>query len=149
VAPVTDAATTFQRYIVFYDANCRLCVRSRRTLERLRPRAEVVFVDLRDDAAMGAFPMVDRAASLGQMFVLDPDGGLAGGYDGFLSLAPTIPLLRPVRRVLKSGPVRWAGWKVYRWVARNRYRLGGAVSCEGGACGITPAPPASAPRVLR
>jgi predicted DCC family thiol-disulfide oxidoreductase YuxK len=138
---VTDAATTFPRYTVFYDANCRLCVRSRRALERLRPRAELVFVDVQDDAAMRAFPAVDRAASLGQMFVLDPRGRLAGGYDGFLSLVPTIPILRPLRRALRWGPVRFAGWKLYRFVARNRYRLGGAVSCEGGACAVAPFTP--------
>lgn len=124
------------RYHVFYDARCRLCARSRRSLERLRPSAELVFVDVRDARAMASFPMVDRAAGLGQMFVLDPSGRLAGGYDGFLSLVPTIPLLRPLRRVLAWRPVRYLGHRTYRWIARNRYRLGGALSCESGACRI-------------
>ena len=133
VAPDTTADPS---YTVFYDANCRLCAASRRRLERLRPRVRLSFVDVRDDAAMRDFPMVDRAASLRQMFVLDPSGKLAGGYDAFLSLAPTIPLLRPLRHVLRLPPVRAVGWRVYRWIARNRYRLGGAVSCEDGACRI-------------
>ena len=124
------------RYTVFYDANCRLCARSRRTLERMRPRADLVFVDVRDDRSMGAFPMVDRSAALGQMFVLDPSGRLAGGYDGFVSLAPTVPWLRPLERVLRWRSVRTIGWSVYRWVARNRYRLGGSLSCESGACRV-------------
>ena len=133
-APAPGAAVP--GYTVFYDANCRLCAASRRRLERLRPRARLTFVDVRDDAAMRDFPMVDRAAGLRQMFVLDPAGRLAGGYDAFLSLAPTIPLLRPLRHVLRLPPVRAVGSRVYRWVARNRYRLGGAVSCEDGACRI-------------
>jgi predicted DCC family thiol-disulfide oxidoreductase YuxK len=151
VVPVTDAPTTLPRYTVFYDANCRLCVRSRRTLERLRPRAALVFVNVQDDAAMRTFPAVDREASLGQMFVLNPRGNLAGGYDGFLSLVPTIPILRPLRQILRWRPVRFVGWKLYRFVARNRYRLGGAVSCESGVCTVAPftPPPASAPRVSR
>lgn len=132
-APFPDAAPA---YTVFYDANCRLCAASRRRLERLRPRARLTFIDVRDDAAMRAFPMVDRAAGLRQMFVLDPAGQLAGGYDAFLSLAPTIPLLRPLRPLLGIPPVRALGHAAYRWVARNRYRLGGAVSCEGGACRV-------------
>ena len=132
--PAIDA--TVPGYTVFYDANCRLCAASRRRLERLRPRARVTFVDVRDDAAMRDFPMVDRAAGLRQMFVLDPAGQLAGGYDAFLSLAPTVPLLRPLRHVLRLAPLRAVGWRVYRWVARNRYRLGGAVSCEDGACRV-------------
>jgi predicted DCC family thiol-disulfide oxidoreductase YuxK len=130
------------RYTIFYDANCRLCARSRRALERLKPRAELSFVDVRDERAMAAHPMVDRREALSQMFVLDPSGRLAGGYDAFLSLAPTVPLLRPLCGVLRQGPVRAVGWRLYRWVARNRFALGGAVSCGGGACGtgVTPGP---------
>src|SRR2546428_1202423 len=89
------------RYYVFYDAQCQLCVRSRRTVERLRPSDAVVFVDVQDQAAMRRFPMVDRNAGLGQMFVLDPKGNLAGGYDGLLSLLPALRLLRPLRPLLR------------------------------------------------
>jgi len=121
-------------YYVFYDAQCRLCARSRRTIERLKPTADVTFVDVQDPAAMEPFPMVDRAAGLRQMFVLDPGGRLAGGYDGFVSLLPALRLLRPLRHVMKLSPVRAVGRRVYAWVARNRYRLGGRVSCEDGAC---------------
>ena len=125
------------RYYVFYDARCRICARSRRGIERLRPSAQLTFVDVQDPAAMQPFPMVDRQAGLGQMFVLDPAGNLAGGYDGLMSLAPALMLVRPLRHVLRWRPVRAIGRRVYRWVARNRYRLGGAVSCENGACRVT------------
>ena len=57
------APATRPPYTVFYDANCRLCVRSRRTLERLRLRAELAFVNVQDDAAMRRFPQVDRRAT--------------------------------------------------------------------------------------
>ena len=121
-------------YYVFYDAQCRLCARSRRTIERLRPAAGVTFVDVQDPVAMQRFPMVDRAAGLRQMFVLDPAGRLAGGYDAFLSLLPALRLLRQLGRVMRLPPVRAAGRRAYAWVARNRYRLGGRVSCANGAC---------------
>ena len=133
---MTRTPATLPHYTVFYDANCRLCARSRRTLERLRPRAELTFIDVRDDNAMLRYPMVDRAASLGQMFVLNPAGTLAGGYDGFVSLAPSVPFLRHFRCVLKWAPVRFIGHRIYRFVAHNRYRLWGAVSCESGACAL-------------
>jgi predicted DCC family thiol-disulfide oxidoreductase YuxK len=121
-------------YFVFYDAQCRICAASRRSIERLRPTADVHFVDVQDPAAMAAFPRVDREAGLRQMFVLDPTGELAGGYDGFVLLLPALRWLRPLRHVLRLRPVRAAGRRVYQWVARNRYRLGGRVSCDGGAC---------------
>jgi predicted DCC family thiol-disulfide oxidoreductase YuxK len=122
------------RYTIFYDAHCRICARSRRAIERLRPSSDLLFVNVQDPTAMSAYPMVDRAAGLGQMFVLDPTGALSGGYDAFVSLLPALPALRPLRHVLGLAPVRAVGRRVYRWVARNRYRLGGSVSCEGGAC---------------
>jgi predicted DCC family thiol-disulfide oxidoreductase YuxK len=96
----------------------------------------VNFIDVQDAEAMNRFPMVDRVAGLRQMFVLDPAGSLAGGYDGFVSLVPTLRLLRPFRFALRWRPVRAAGRRVYAWVARNRYRLGGRVSCADGACRI-------------
>src|SRR5689334_414462 len=80
-------------YFVFYDAQCRLCARSRRTIERLKPTADVAFVDVQDPVAMEKFPAVDRAAGLRQMFVLDPAGRLAGGYDGFVALVPALRVL--------------------------------------------------------
>jgi predicted DCC family thiol-disulfide oxidoreductase YuxK len=123
-------------YTLFYDARCRLCLRSRRALERMRPRAELAFVDVNDDAAMAQFPMVDRRTSLGQMFILDSAGRLAGGYDGFVLLLPVIPVLRQVQFLLGWNWVRFVGSKIYRWVARNRYRLGGKVSCESGVCHV-------------
>jgi predicted DCC family thiol-disulfide oxidoreductase YuxK len=124
------------RYTVFYDADCRICARSRRAIERLRPTSELNFVNVQDPAAMSAFPMVERAAALGQMFVLDPSGNLSAGYDGFVALLPALPTLRPLRHLLRLPRVRVVGRRVYGWVARNRYRLGGSVSCEGGACRI-------------
>lgn len=126
--------TTVPRYFVFYDAHCRICARSQRTIERLRPSAELTFVNVQDAETMRAFPMVDREAGLGQMFVMDPAGRLAVGFDGFLSLVPTLRVLRPLRHVLRFPPVRALGRIAYRWVARNRYRLGGSVGCANGAC---------------
>ena len=73
----------------------------------------LTFVDVQDPVAMGPFPMVDRQAGLRQMFVLDPAGRLAGGYDGFLSLVPALRLLRPLRPFLNFAPVRAAGKCLY------------------------------------
>lgn len=88
--------------------------------------------------------MVDRRASLGQMFVLDPSGQLSGGYDAFLALVPSVPSLRSLRHLLRRQPIRSIGWTIYRWVARNRYRLGGSVSCDAGVCARPAMPPVPA-----
>lgn len=128
---------TLPCYFVFYDGNCRICTRSRRMIQRLRTSADLVFVDAQDPAAMRPFPILGRDASLGQIHVLNPAGELAGGYDGLLALVPALPTFRPLHPLLRWRPVRALGAKVYRWIARNRYRIGGSVSCENGACRIS------------
>ena len=124
------------RYVIFYDGRCRFCTNSKQTVERLPSRADLAFVDIQDSRLMGRYPMVDPRAAQGQMFVLAPDGSLTGGFDAIVSLLPALPGLRTLRPLLSPEPVRKIGRRVYRWVARNRYRLGGMTSCAGGACRI-------------
>jgi predicted DCC family thiol-disulfide oxidoreductase YuxK len=123
-------------YFVFYDGHCQLCARSRQRIERLRHDATVTFVNSRDERAMAAFPMVDREAARAQMFVLTPTGQLAGGYDAFVALLPALPTFRWLRPALGLAPVAAVGRRVYRLIARNRYRLWGSVPCADGACRI-------------
>ena len=125
-------------YFIFYDGQCRVCRRGRQMIERLGPLAEVRFVDVNDASEMAAHPALATADVLGQMHVMDPEGRVSGGYDALVALAPILPAVRWLRRVLAAAPVRTVGSRAYRWVAANRYRLGGQRSCHGGACRIRP-----------
>jgi predicted DCC family thiol-disulfide oxidoreductase YuxK len=120
-------------YLVFYDAQCRICRRGRQAVERLRPMAAVRFVDSNDAREMGKYP---EMSARGQMYVLDPAGRLSGGYDAMVALAPILPAFAWLGGVLGLGPVRALGRRAYRWLAANRYRLGGQAPCHVGACQI-------------
>ena len=124
------------RYVIFYDGRCRFCTNSRKTVERLPSRARLDFVDINDARRMSRYPMIDPHAAQGQMFVLSPDGSVSGGFDAIVSLLPALSGLRRLRPLLSPEPARKVGRRLYRWVARNRYRLGGATTCAGGACRI-------------
>ncbi|HEY8668116.1 MAG TPA: DCC1-like thiol-disulfide oxidoreductase family protein [Tepidisphaeraceae bacterium] len=128
-----------RRHTIFYDGTCGLCTRSKAMLQRMDGDDVFDFVDLHDEQRMAPFPMVDRQAAKGQMFVLSPGGELAGEYDGLVSAAEGLAGWRSIVPLLRWAPVRALGWRGYRWVARNRYRLGGSVSCEDGACAINSA----------
>ncbi len=130
-------ATALPRYYVFYDGACRLCTGSKETLQRMDPSADLVFVNIQDRPSLSRFPMVDPWAAQGQMFVLDPAGRLSGGFDAILTLLPTVPSLAPLAPLLGWRPIRRLGWHVYRWIARNRYRIGGYASCENGTCRLS------------
>jgi predicted DCC family thiol-disulfide oxidoreductase YuxK len=124
------------RYVIFYDGRCRFCTNSRRTVGRLPARAELQFVDINDARLMSRYPTIDPHAAQGQMFVLSPDGSLAGGFDAIVALLPALSGLRRIRPLLSPEPVRRVGRTLYRWVARNRYRLGGMTTCADGACRV-------------
>jgi predicted DCC family thiol-disulfide oxidoreductase YuxK len=125
-------------YIVFYDAACHICRRGRQTIERLRPTTEVRFVDMNDARTMAPYPDMAGADLQGQMYVREPSGRVTGGYDALVALAATLPALAWVTPLLASRPLRAIGRPAYRWLAANRYRLGGQAPCHGGACAIDP-----------
>ena len=132
---------TPQPYIIFYDGHCRICRRGRQTLERLRPEADVRFVDSSDPVAMADYPDMTHADVTGQMYVRDPAGNLSGGYDALVALLPTLSGIAWTAPILRSRPLRALGRPAYRWLAANRYRLGGQRACRddgSGACVLRP-----------
>src|SRR3954453_16493844 len=133
---MSPAATTSQ-YFVFFDGNCRLCTDTVRTLRDMDTTADVRFVDVQQPGVFLKYPQIDPAVALGQMHVISPDGTVSGGFDAIVSLLPAFPSLRVFQPLLAGPLMRQLGGKVYRWVARNRYRIAGTTGCAGGACKIT------------
>lgn len=128
-------------YLIFYDGHCRFCTESKGMLEQMDSSAHLRFMNVRETGLIQRYPMIDPALALGQMHVLNPAGQLSGGFDAILSLLPAFSSLRVFHPLLAS-PVFYAlGHKIYKWVARNRYRLAGTMSepaggCENGGCRI-------------
>jgi predicted DCC family thiol-disulfide oxidoreductase YuxK len=123
-----------REFVIFYDAQCRLCQRSRRIIDRLHPTTAIRFIDANDSRELARYPAMRGVDARGQMHVLDPAGRLTGGYDALVSLIRTLPVLSWAYTFLGLAPIRALGRRIYRWVAKNRYRLGGQVSCHEGAC---------------
>lgn len=117
------------RYTLFYDGQCRFCRASAWSIRRWLGKTRTMLVDSTDPAAMRQYPQVDPAAAQEQMFVLSPDGLLAGGYDGAVLLLQAFPMLHPLLPILRWAPIHRLGHRTYRWIARHR-------GCAGGACSI-------------
>ena len=125
VWPVGGAPLT-----VVYDATCRLCVGSKKRLERWK--APMTFVAVQAPESKALLPGKTDEELLGQMHVLE-EGQVYGGADGWF-------------RIMRRAPL-WSAWiawvtpkviarPVYRWIARNRYRWFGR-SCEE-TCAVHP-----------
>lgn len=121
-------------YIIFFDAHCNICQRSRLLLDRLHPTAHLQYVDANDSRQLARYPKMRGVDARGQMHVLDPAGHLTGGYDALVSLTPILPIFSWAHALLNLAPIRAIGRRFYRWLADNRYRLGGEASCHQGAC---------------
>src|SRR5688572_18453615 len=73
------------------------------------------------------------------MHVVLEDGRVFTGYDAYRQLAWVLPATWALLPVLYLPPVRWVGWKVYRYVASHRHDAGCEVpdvtSAEAGGMG--------------
>ena len=123
-----------QAYVVAYDTFCPLCRRSRRILERLDLNVRLTYVDIHDRVTMAReFPNVTYGECLEQLQVKEPNGAVYGGFFAFRSVTGVLPALRPFGPLLYIPGVPWVGQRVYRWIARQRYRL---VDCENDICNL-------------
>jgi predicted DCC family thiol-disulfide oxidoreductase YuxK len=123
-----------RKYILFFDGMCPICKRSRRTVERLDWLGRVEYADIHDrEYATGQLPEVSYADMLKEMYVKRPDGKHFGGFDAFRALAPVLPLTWPLIPFLWLPGARFFGTKIYKWVARNRYRY---AKCDNEFCSL-------------
>lgn len=123
-----------------YDGYCVLCKQTKRVITTLDWLHRVEFLDLHNwDVVEARYPQLDYEAAMGQMHVVTPDGQLIGGFEGVRRLLRDLPLGFPFWLVLHLPGMNWLGNKVYRFIARNRYRINkffGVEVCENGVCKV-------------
>ena len=143
------AARRLPRFTVLIDGDCPLCRRTARVLHSLDWFDRIAFADAADDRERARLaPGLSRDAALAEMHVLDAHGARSAGYDGYLSLARSLPLLWIPRLVGTIPPAREIGRHLYARVAATRPRVGRCTDavCEPGAAPL-PRPAGIAPIV--
>ncbi len=112
-----------------YDGDCAFCTSCAQFIERRIPSASrVVPWQFADLAALGL--TAEQAEAAVQW--VGADGTIAAGPDAVAMLLRdagrgwTLP-----GRTLQLGPVRWAAWPAYRWIAAHRHLMpGGTPACS-------------------
>ena len=110
--------------VFLYDADCRFCTSLARWLSKVDVFQRVIWTPYQsleepppglswEDLGRSAYLM---GASKGRHWE---------GFDAFCMLTVRLPLLAPLAPILWFPGVRAVGAPVYRWVARNRYRIFG------------------------
>ena len=121
------------RLTVLYDRDCGICGLTARTLRRWDRAGRFRIVALQDAAAAADARLADVAARYAledQLHVVDERGRVAAGGDAALAIIDALPggwLLRPW---VALAPVRALVAAGYRWVARNRRRIGAWLGLE-------------------
>jgi predicted DCC family thiol-disulfide oxidoreductase YuxK len=127
-------ATPPARDTVLYDGACRFCRSQIALLRRLDPTGRLAFTSLHDPSVARDFPEIPTADLLAQMYVVDRSGLARGGAEAVRYLSRRLPLLWPLALPLHV-PGSLPLWRsLYRFVARNRFRIAGR--CDDGTCKI-------------
>ena len=125
-------------FTVLFDGGCPLCRRTVRALRRVDWLHRLHFVDGTDASARARVaPGLTEAQVLVEMYVVGADGRRHGGYDGYLEMARSVPLMWPFAILGRLPGIRHLGEAIYRVIAANRVRRG---RCTDDVC----APAASA-----
>jgi predicted DCC family thiol-disulfide oxidoreductase YuxK len=130
-----------KQYEIFTDGGCPFCQWARARVEPFDTNERLKFLDYNDPAVAAQTPF-SREELDREMHVRAPDGMWHAGFAAWVAVLRALPLLSWLGALLGSGLFRKSGPRLYRWVARNRYRLPGSPPpCRADACRVQPATP--------
>ena len=124
-----------RRSRIIYDGNCGFC---RRSLNQLKIMdifdvfTPVDFHGLYDPAQR--HPQLTKKAVISQLYLIEPDGRLYGGFHAFRRMCFSLPMCYPLIPVMYFPGMGVIGPWAYRWVAQNRYLFHANTVCRNNAC---------------
>ena len=137
--PATPFAPTIgeagRRYTVIYDGHCKVCGRMVRLLTKWDRNQELEIIPSQARGVRARFPWIPQRAYTDSVQVIRTSDGrtwqAAAALEQLLKVLPKGRLLSWLFRIPFMRPL---ADKLYRWFARNRYRMG----C-GEHCAVRPA----------
>jgi len=127
---VTRAADTSGVYTLLYDGECPLCRRAVSRVEAWDREGRVELLPAQDPAVPERFPWLAEEALMGSMHLVGPGNETREGAAAVEELAGILPRWRWAAWLFRLPLVRPLGRRVYRWVARNRYRVSCTQHCR-------------------
>lgn len=146
MACATDNSTTNQTLptpaerpgadVVIYDGQCRICTAQVRKLPWWDCQKKLSYLSLHDPEVARRWPDLSHDRLMQEMVIIDRHGNRHWGPEAIRYLT------RRLRRLWWASPfLHFPGsmflWRpLYRWIARNRYRLSGGQACDEGTCAL-------------
>lgn len=123
-----------EKPVVLFDGECNFCRSQIDLIRRMDGKDRLVMLSLHDPSVRERFPDLTKDQLMEQMWIVTADGRRFGGAFAVRYLATILPILWPIMPLMYI-PYSMHVWQpLYRFVARNRYRIAGRNCEEGGAC---------------
>lgn len=116
--------------VLIYDAECRLCLSSKKWIERWDRRHRITFLPFQTPEAEKLAPELGGMSCMDAMRLVAPDGSVSSGVDAFRKILPFLPAGKVLALFFHLPGVPWLARKVYGRVAENRYRWFGRARPE-------------------
>jgi predicted DCC family thiol-disulfide oxidoreductase YuxK len=122
--------------VVIYDGHCRICTAQVRKLPWWDYHDKLAYLSLHDPDVARRWPDLSHDRMMQEMVIVGRDGKRHWGAEAIRYLT------RRLQRLWWASPfLHFPGsmvvWRpVYRWIARNRYRLSGGAACDEGTCSL-------------
>lgn len=123
-----------QRYTLLYDADCGFCRWSVDKILRWDRHGALRTVTLQSPEADDLLGPMDRERKMASWHLVNGDGEVRSAGAAAVPLLRVLPGGRPLAIVAQAFPKTTD--RAYRWVARNRHRLGRLIGEK--ACAVEP-----------
>jgi predicted DCC family thiol-disulfide oxidoreductase YuxK len=134
-APLPSPADRPDADVVLYDGNCAICTAGVRRLVWWDCQGKLAFLSIHDPQVEQRWPDISHDRLMQEMAIVDRRGHRYWGPEALRYLT------RRLRRLWWAAPMAYFPgsmllWRpLYRWIAKNRYRLSGS-ECANGACRV-------------
>lgn len=126
----TPSAGLGRPYTCVYDGACKVCTRLSEILATWDTRHQIEVVASQAPGVMARFPWIPARAYAEALQLIGPNGRTWQGAAAIEQLLDILPRGAWIAWIFKIPYVRLLADKVYRWFARNRYRLGCGEHCQ-------------------
>lgn len=123
-----------------YDGKCVICQSTCEAMRALDWRKRIEFVDLHEGAGWRErCPDLTLEQLMREIHVLDGEGKVYAGFKATRRMLREAPLGFPLWLLLKLPGMDALGARVYRFIARRRYRINALLGkeppdCDDGSC---------------
>ena len=131
--PLPQPAERPETDVVIYDGDCKICTVQVRKLSWWDCQQKLSYLSLHDAEVARRWPNMPQDRLMREMCIVDTRGRWHWGPEAVRYLS------RRLRRMWWVVPLLYFPgsmllWRpLYRWIARNRYRLSGDI-CESNGC---------------